>query len=174
MIKRHYIIQAWLIGFTFLSAFFTTLYKHYDHQTQVKAHIQSVQNKPTHPVDAIPSFKPLEQFNYPETAVRSSPFQLKKIDSATTRPNAGRPKQPLEAYALDTLKFTGVIEEKTRRWALIRLPDGRITRIQVGEYMGQNDGKVVAVTENSLIIEEQILQQKVWVKRKVIFRIQGR
>lgn len=172
MIKRHYLIQLWLLGLLFFVGFGMVLIRFEGHQQQVHQFIHEVKHKTYHPVEPIPSFKPLEPFNYPETEIRPSPFQKKKAKVLElTRPNANRRHDPLEAYPLDALKFTGVLEEGPRRWALIRLPDSRIAQIKIGEYMGKNDGKVVAVTENSLIIEEQVLEEKGWVKRTVTFRL---
>lgn len=174
MIKRHYLIQFWLLMLVILGGL-VTLFMHFDdHQKQAHIFVNQVKNKPKHPAEQLPSFKPLDQFNYPESEVRPSPFQLRKTQIATiARPDASRPQEPLEAYPLEALKFTGVLEEGMRRWALIKLPDGNVTRIKVGEYMGQNDGKVVAVSENSLIIEEQVWEEKAWVKRKVTLQLGG-
>lgn len=171
MIKKRYLIQAWLVALMLCSGVVTTFIKFEDHAKETHDFIQQVKNKPHHPIDPIPELKPLEQFTYPETSVRPSPFQLKKSQTfSAIRPNAHQ-RDPLEDYPLDALKFTGVIEEKMKQWALIRLPDGRIARIKLGEYMGQNEGKVVAVTENSLIIEEQINDQGKWVKRRIMLRL---
>ena len=45
--------------------------------------------------------------------------------------------------------------------------------MQVGNYMGQNYGKVIAVSEDALIIEERHLEEGTWVKHIVTFRLEA-
>lgn len=144
-------------------------------QTAVHHHIEAVKAGPIHPVEPVPVFKPLEQFTYPENKAQRSPFKAKQNQAIlqVLQPDMTRQKQPLESYPLDTLKFVGTLEEGMKRWALIRSPNGQVVRVQVGDYMGQNYGKVIAVSENSLIIEERHLEEGTWVKHMVTFRLEA-
>lgn len=144
-----------------------------DRQSDVSQYIQKVRTAEPHAIEPIPAFEPLQQFSYPEDQERRSPFQTKVSNPIlqTLAPDMQRQKQPLEAFPLDALKFVGVLEEGMRRWALIMAPQGGVVRVSVGDYMGENYGKVIAVKENSLMIEERILQEGNWTKRIVTFRL---
>jgi type IV pilus assembly protein PilP len=36
----------------------------------------------------------------------------------------------------------------------MRASDGVIHRVQIGDYMGQNDGQILAISENELTLKE--------------------
>ncbi len=58
-------------------------------------------------------------------AVHLKPVIEQRIDMAA--PNTKRPKQPLEAFPLDALKFVGILKEGNIVWALIKEPNGVVT-----------------------------------------------
>jgi type IV pilus assembly protein PilP len=144
-----------------------------ERQDSVREHVRITKTKPAPPVDAIPSFEALEQFEFPENQSRRSPFKSRqtsaKIDA--NRPDLERPKQPLESFPLDALKLVGTIEEGARKWALIKTPQNIVQRVTVGDYMGKNYGRVVSVENNALIIEERTLTEGVWEKRMLTFKL---
>ncbi len=69
-------------------------------------------------------------------------------------PNFDRNKEELENYALDSLRMLGTLELGDGLWGIIRSPDGTIHRIQTGNYMGHNHGKIVAIYEDSIELNE--------------------
>lgn len=176
MIKKKYLLQFWVVSL-FLSIGIVVHYvDQYKIRNSIKNYINAVKSKPSHPVEAIPDLKPVERYDYPEHLKRRSPFGSGKLDTKSMslhKPDFSRPKEPLEAYPLDAIKFSGVLEEGPRRWALILLPDGKMTRVKIGNYIGKNNGKVVEVTENSLMIEERVMEDNVWKKRFVTLNIKG-
>ncbi len=144
-----------------------------EHQNIVKEHIQITKTKPAPPVDTIPSFEPLEQFEFPESQNRRSPFKSRQsvANVDINRPDLARSKQPLELFPLDALKFVGTLEEGVRRWALIKTPQNIVLRATVGDYMGKNYGRVIAVDQNVLSIEERVLVEGAWEKRMLTFKL---
>ncbi|MFQ5488758.1 MAG: pilus assembly protein PilP, partial [Gammaproteobacteria bacterium] len=70
------------------------------------------------------------------------------------RPNVNRSKEVLENYPLDTLRLIGSLEYKEEHWGLVKAPDGIIYRVKPNNYLGQNYGKVIQVTENKLVLTE--------------------
>lgn len=112
-------------------------------------------------VQPIPQFKPYESFTYSATDLRD-PFEPavdledeeNKEDLLT--PDKTRPKQPLEAFPLDTLRMVGVLEQGENLWGLIEDPKQVVHRVQVGHYMGQNEGAITGITESEIFLVEII------------------
>lgn len=119
------------------------------------------QQKPD--IEPLPVMKTYEPFQYNSSELRS-PFVKTVVEppsEETVNPNVGngilpdknRQKEALEAYSLSELQFVGTIG-KDSIWALIRASDGVIHRVQIGDYMGQNDGHVLAISETELLLKE--------------------
>jgi len=116
-------------------------------------------------VEPLPEFKPAETFVY-GAAETQDPFaiwqsEIKPAARATSmvqgiRPNVNRRKEILENYPLDTLRLTGFLEYGQQRWGLVKAPDDIIYRVRIGNYLGENYGKVTQVLENRLVLMEII------------------
>ncbi|MDP1604179.1 MAG: pilus assembly protein PilP [Legionella sp.] len=123
--------------------------------------------------EPIPEFISLEKFVYPDEGVRRSPFEQIQVDkrSNTLPPNTSRPKQPLEAYPLEDLKFVGVLKQGSRVWGLISKTDGELARVKKGDYMGQNFGKIMCINDTALIVEERVQIDGTWEKKVTTFSL---
>ena len=127
------------------------LYAYIDQQKS--AHIGSV--KP------IPQFKPYESFTYSAYDLRD-PFEaaIDIEDEADKEdllsPDKSRPRQPLEAFPLDTLRMVGVLEQGENLWGLIEDPKKVVHRVQIGNYMGQNEGAITGIAEGEIFLVEII------------------
>lgn len=73
-------------------------------------------------------------------------------------PDSERRKELLEDYELRELQFVGTLE-KERRWALIRGPDSVIHRVQTGNYMGTNHGRIESITDTEIKLLEIVPEQ---------------
>ncbi|MCC7490145.1 MAG: pilus assembly protein PilP, partial [Gammaproteobacteria bacterium] len=62
----------------------------------------------------------------------------------------------LEQFPLDTLKMVGTLQKDHQRYALLQAQDGLVHRVVPGNYVGQNDGRVVSVTEGEVKVEELV------------------
>ncbi len=114
------------------------------------------------PIEPLPEFKPYETFLYEAYDLRS-PFTPSSTDLTAVasqqgdqgvRPDLNRPREPLEEYALESLRMVGTLEKDGRRWALIQTPDGTIHRVTIGNYIGQNNGRIVGITEFGVELKE--------------------
>ncbi len=137
-------------------------------------YIQEVKKKKGMPVEPIPEFQVPKPFSYPENIKRRSPFkpvrkEKKEVDNLA--PDQARPKQPLEHFALDSLKFVGTLDDSQARWGLIQAPNNRIFRVKIGDYMGQNYGHIIGLTDNSLKLEEIIKVSGRWKKKIVTLKL---
>lgn len=132
-----------------------------DNLDDLQAYVEEVKARKTAPPKAIPDVKPYESFTYPEHT--RDPFDA-SILAATPAPvnlnipeiDADRPREYLESFPLDSLKLVGTLEQGDTLWALIKTPDGTIQRVTHGNYMGQNNGKIIAITPTRLTLKEYI------------------
>ena len=111
------------------------------------------------PIQPLPVIKTFETFKYTDQDLRD-PFSASTAELQNTsngpRPDAGRPKQPLEMFALDSLKMVGTVGTGASMEVLIKDPGGVIHRVHVGEYMGQNYGHVTAISEDHIDLIELV------------------
>ena len=75
------------------------------------------------------------------------------------RPDKHRLKEALESYGLTELQLVGTLEQESV-WALIRSSDGVIHRVQVGNYIGQNNGEILSISETEIKLKEIVLEGK--------------
>ncbi len=117
-------------------------------------------------VDPLPEFAEYETVAYAETGLRD-PFKPNKditpaettVATASTggpRPDAGRRRESLENYPLDSLKMVGILKQRESSWALVQDREGTIHRVQPGNFAGQNHGKIVKISENEINLVELI------------------
>jgi type IV pilus assembly protein PilP len=74
--------------------------------------------------------------------------------SDSTRPDPDRSREFLEQFPLDTLDMVGTLELGERTYGLLQTRDGLIHRVLPGNYVGQNDGRIVAITEAEIRVVE--------------------
>lgn len=130
-------------------------------------YINDIKSRPSKPIEPIPKFAPLPVFKFPDNDQRRSPFKpvVLKKNADLYAPDQKRLKQPLEAYPLDALKFVGILERDSVIWALIKQPDQQITRVRVGDYMGQNYGRIIIITQELIKLEETVKDTGSWEKK---------
>ena len=68
-------------------------------------------------------------------------------------PELNRRKEPLEAEPLDTMTMVGSLDKKGVPTALLRVGT-LLYQVRVGNYLGQNYGKITKITENSIQLRE--------------------
>lgn len=74
-------------------------------------------------------------------------------NAALIAPEMARRKEPLEAFPLDSIAMVGSLNKSGAPTALIKV-DNLIYQIKVGNYLGQNYGKVMRITESSIQLRE--------------------
>ena len=123
--------------------------------------IDETKSKHVGSVQPLPTFEPYKNFTYAAAELRD-PFEAAfeaDPDEGTDnglRPNATRPKEPLETYPLDTLRMVGIHVQHENTWGLVKDPNNVVHRVQTGNYAGQNEGQIVSVTEKQIDIIEII------------------
>ncbi len=52
--------------------------------------------------------------------------------------------------------MVGTLEQQKNQWGLIRDPGGIIHRVKAGNFMGQNYGKILEVSERRIHLMEKV------------------
>lgn len=83
-----------------------------------------------------------------------------------------RRKEPLEDVPLDTMAMVGSLARGSQRVALVRA-NGLLHQVQVGNYLGQNYGRITRITENEVVLRE-IAQDAAgeWIERQAVLQLQ--
>ncbi len=141
-------------------------------------------SKPT--VVPIPAPKRFSPAPYGQEAA-VEPFSSQKLtqalkrDSAQATANAGlvapelnRRKEPLEAFPLDSMTLVGSLLPAGKTVALVKV-DNLLYQVKVGNYLGQNYGKVTKVSETEVSLRE-IVQDAAgeWIERQASMQLQER
>ncbi|MBP9603258.1 MAG: pilus assembly protein PilP, partial [Chromatiaceae bacterium] len=72
-------------------------------------------------------------------------------------PDPHRPRENLERFALDSLLMQGILQQDDRVWGLVfAKEDKTLHRVAVGNYLGQNHGRVIRITEQRIDLVELI------------------
>ena len=128
-------------------------------QSDLLKYIDKVKAKPGGRIEPLPQIEPYEMFSYAANTLRS-PFMPDKpagrAGGSGPRPETARPKEYLEQFPIDTLKMTGTISLGHGTFGLVQTQDGLLHKVQPGNYLGQYDGRVVAVTQSEIQIEELV------------------
>ncbi|MDN5863700.1 MAG: pilus assembly protein PilP [Gammaproteobacteria bacterium] len=107
--------------------------------------VAQVKARPGPPLKPIPTMRPYQPYTYPQTDLRSPFVEVAPQRVSKIHPDLERPKEYLERFPLDALKFVGVITFGGTRYALIRDPEGVVHRVSAGHYLGQNNGRIETI-----------------------------
>lgn len=127
-------------------------------------------------IEPLPQIKPYEPFSY-DAFDLPDPFKPRKLSPSGggggLQPDLTRPKEPLEAYSLETLKMVGMISKKTGIHAVIATPDKAVYHVRAGNYMGQNFGMISSITDTEITLKE-IVQDSAgdWAERTSTMTLQ--
>ncbi len=88
------------------------------------------------------------------------------------KPDMDRTKEALEGYALETMSMVGSIDNHKKLLGLVQV--GKlIFPVTVGSYVGQNFGKVIAVSEARIDLVETVQDASgEWAERKASLELQ--
>jgi type IV pilus assembly protein PilP len=126
-------------------------------QSDLQRWIDETKKKPGGRIEALPEVKPYETFAYTDNNLRS-PFQPQGPTSgqANLHPTTRRNREFLEGFSLDTLKMVGTFKVGQSFYGLVQSKDGLVHKVQPGNYIGQNDGKITEITGGKISITEII------------------
>ena len=133
------------------------------------------------PIPAPKQFKPEAYVN----TAAIEPFSNQKLTQALKRdsaqvasngalvaPELARRKEPMEAFPLDAMQLVGSIIRAGQPVALVKV-DSLLYQVKLGNYLGQNYGKVTKISETEVTLRE-IVQDAVgeWIERVATLQLQ--
>jgi type IV pilus assembly protein PilP len=126
---------------------------------ELKQKVAEIKARPGDRIDPLPEIKPYEAFKYDASGERS-PFipsaSAKSNLASSSRPDIKRPREFLEQFPLDTLQMVGTLQLQGKTFGLLQGKDGLVHRVQVGNYIGQADGRVTGITNNKVSVLELV------------------
>jgi type IV pilus assembly protein PilP len=95
-------------------------------------------------------------------------------NAALVAPELARRKEPLEAFPLDSMKMVGSLIKEGQPVALLKI-DNLLYQVKPGNYLGQNYGKIMKVSETEVVLRE-IVQDAAgeWTERTATLQLQER
>ncbi len=110
---------------------------------------------------------------------RSDPFSLSRLNAVDEggihsglQPDLRRVRDPLESFALSSLRLIGSLRRGPEVLALIEV-DQRMYTVRIGSHLGQDFGKVVAIGERTVDIDELVPDSSGgWVQRRAQLALQ--
>lgn len=109
---------------------------------------------PTPPPEAVQP-KPAEDDNYRyDPTGKPDPFRSYVKVFLSHQQDRKSPATPLESFDLSQLRVTAVIWGSDRPRALINDPSGKGYIISVGTPVGKNNGRVIRIDDNLVLVKE--------------------
>ena len=114
-------------------------------------------------VEAVEEPKQYALFRY-EAGDLVDPFSISKfkVIAATgprreggSIPDLTRPREPLESFPLDAMKLVGNLLQGSVNVALVQI-DAALYQVRIGNYIGQNFGRVVGIADGEVSIKETV------------------
>lgn len=130
--------------------------------TETQAKVDEINAKPMPAIQSIPDFQNNVVAQYVSGKNRN-PFHGKSLhrEMISYKPvkvvlDFDRKKQELEVYPMNRLVMTGVLKKGKSFDAMVRTPEGKLVVVSIGDYMGENHGRIKQITPEGMEIAEAI------------------
>lgn len=128
--------------------------------SDLQGYMDEVRARPRGEIEPLPKFQPYESFTYSAAALRSPfqpPIKLEMADrqkgSKDVKPDETRTKQFLEGFNIENFVMVGTLANDAGTFALVSGAGG-VHRVRVGDYLGRNHGRIIAVDESKVDVIE--------------------
>ncbi|WP_130906994.1 MULTISPECIES: pilus assembly protein PilP [unclassified Pseudomonas] len=123
-------------------------------------------------IEPTPTFRSYPTFTYNAANLRSPFSRQVRIDlagqkhgSRNVKPDPNRVKQYLEGFNIEQFEMVGTISNAAGSFALLRGAGG-VHRLKVGDYLGRNEGRIVAISSAQVDVVEIVPDgQGAWLER---------
>lgn len=126
----------------------------------------------------LPQVRPYEPVPY-DAGNLVDPFKPGKIGTEQKgggggrRPDMDRPRELLESFPLESLKFVGVMVRKNVPYGLIQV-DGVLHRVRAGNYVGQDFGVIAKISDAEIVVKELVRDTTGdWVEKQSALQLQN-
>jgi type IV pilus assembly protein PilP len=133
-------------------------------------------------VDPLPQVRPYEPVAY-QAESEVDPFRPSRIEIAVPGgsgtssggrpgPDLDRPKEPLEAFPLETIQMVGSLTQARETYGLVKAGPN-LYRVRKGNYMGQNFGVITGIDETQISLKELVQEGSgEWTERASALQLQ--
>ena len=160
-----------------------------DEHSDLKSELDRMTKDMRGRIEKLPEVKPYEPVAYKaEKDAQGKPFvdpfrpmrievaqQEKVAPSAATarvKQEQDRAKEPLEAFALESIQMQGTLTQGKETFALVKA-GSNLYRVRKGNYMGQNFGVITAIDEGQISLKELVQDGGgEWIERQSSLQLQ--
>ena len=143
-----------------------------DDFSDLDAYMNEVRLRPAGKIEPTPTFRSYPTFTYSAANLRSPFSRQVRVDlagqkhgSRNVKPDPNRIKQYLEGFNIEQFEMVGTIANASGAFALLRGAGG-VHRLKVGDYLGRNDGRIVAISATQVDVVEIVPDgQGAWLER---------
>ncbi|UDI93358.1 pilus assembly protein PilP [Pseudomonas sp. IAC-BECa141] len=143
-----------------------------DDFSDLDAYMNEVRLRPPGKIEPTPTFRSFPTFTYSAANLRSPFSRQLRVDlagqkhgSRDVKPDPHRVKQYLEGFNIEQFEMVGTIANASGSFALLRGAGG-VHRLKVGDYLGRNDGRIVAISASQVDVVEIVPDgQGAWLER---------
>lgn len=120
-----------------------------DHDTDLTAYLEQLKKHSAVKVHLLDRFVLRDPYDLKDTQLKNPFPKNGTVESAAL---LGKP--PLQRYSLNALHLLGIIQDQGHTSAIIMTPDGKIYPLAQGDLIGNQQGQVVDMTANQVVISE--------------------
>jgi type IV pilus assembly protein PilP len=140
--------------------------------SDLDVYMNEVRLRPPGKIEPTPVFRSYPTFTYSAANLRSPFSKQVRVDlagqkqgSRNVKPDPDRVKQYLEGFNIEQFEMVGTLSNATGSFALLRGAGG-VHRLKVGDYLGRNDGRIVAISGSQVDVVEIVPDgQGAWLER---------
>ena len=128
--------------------------------SDLEAFMDEVDSRPRGRIEPLPPIETVPPFKYAVSNKRSPfepPVVVKRVDRRSgpqVTPDFNRVKQYLEQFPVAQLSMVGTLAQSGTTFALIQDAQGMVHRVQQGDFMGNDHGKIQVVSDTSIELIE--------------------
>lgn len=156
-----------------------------DPLTDLREFVSEIESRPKGNIPPPPEFTSFDFVSYTASSERS-PFEVprqleleeKEVaqPKSNVRPDPNRVPEYLESFRIENLSMVGTLTGlgSDGLWALVKDGNGEIHRVQTGNYLGRNHGRIIGISETQIeLIEIVSSGQDSWVERPRVIVLSG-
>ena len=139
-------------------------------KTDLENYVAEVLSRKGGQIEPLPPIKPYARYLYqsadkqlrdPFTPFQELEAQKEEVAPATDALQQAfadeimaHNREELEAFELDSLRMVGTLRDNDELWGIIRDNAGTVHRVQIGNYLGRNFGKILDIQEDRIDLRE--------------------
>ncbi|WP_338584308.1 pilus assembly protein PilP [Pseudomonas sp. MAG733B] len=143
-----------------------------DDVSDLDAYMNEMRLRAPGKIEPTPTFRSYPTFTYSAANLRSPFSPQVRVDltgqrhgSRNVKPDPNRVKQYLEGFNIEQFEMVGTISNASGSFALLRGAGG-VHRLKVGDYLGRNDGRIVAINASQVDVVEIVPDgEGAWLER---------